>query len=300
MTMWVVDRCMDADRNLGWRVRWVFGHIDELGECIRGWVSDGTGHRLRVVCRIDGAWQAEAVADQFRADVRDAGFGDGYSEFSLRVPEALCDGQERGLEILVPERAGWMLPGCPMRVVLGMPEASVRRVGNDEAAAYAEFWMRHLQNEHDFPPSPEAYAVFADNLRTLIVQPRSAVFAVWIKSRIVGFCGLEAKIAPGYQHVAVLRIALLGPYRGKRLGGRLLEAVLAFAGDAGLRRVELTVNVNNQRARRLYQRFGFQEEGVLRDSYYDGRHYSDELVMARILGGEGLTYRCGINPFKLK
>jgi RimJ/RimL family protein N-acetyltransferase len=46
----------------------------------------------------------------------------------------------------------------------------------------------------------------------------------------------------------------------------------------------LTVVAENARAVRLYEKFGFKVEGVLKDAYFgeDGK-YHDELAMALIL-----------------
>ena len=51
-----------------------------------------------------------------------------------------------------------------------------------------------------------------------------------------------------------------------------------------IRRLDLTVYTDNDRAIALYERFGFAREGTLRaDSYRDGR-YVDVLLMARLRG----------------
>ena len=52
----------------------------------------------------------------------------------------------------------------------------------------------------------------------------------------------------------------------------------------GLRRLELTVFVDNDTAIRLYERSGFVREGVLRAyAFRDGR-FVDVLAMARLRG----------------
>lgn len=260
----------------------MFGNLDEVGSSIRGWIWDGTPARLRVLCRIDSVWEASAEAGEFRPDVRDAGYGDGYSGFTLQVPGQLFDGQEHRLEVLVPEKAGWAFPGYPDVVVLGMPEVRLHRLTRNDAPAHAEFWLRHMQG-FGKAPTPQARTQYQQNLLTLLAQSNSAAFAISANGGIVGACTLEGRAHAGYRHVAVLRIVLLSPYCGKKLGGSLLAASLDHARNLGLRRVELTVNVNNLRARRLYQRFGFREEGVLQDTFFDGQKYHDEIMMALIL-----------------
>lgn len=50
----------------------------------------------------------------------------------------------------------------------------------------------------------------------------------------------------------------------------------------GLVRVELHVNADNDRAVRLYERFGFEKEGRLRANFVREGAYVDSFVMARL------------------
>jgi putative acetyltransferase len=72
-------------------------------------------------------------------------------------------------------------------------------------------------------------------------------------------------------------------YQGHRIGTRLMEALIDAADRwLGMIRVELEVYPDNDRAVRLYDRFGFQVEGRKRlNAWRDGR-YVDSLVMGRL------------------
>lgn len=54
------------------------------------------------------------------------------------------------------------------------------------------------------------------------------------------------------------RLYLLEAYHGQGLGYRLTASLLAFAVAAGYRRVRLTTDVGQMRARRFYEGLGFQ------------------------------------------
>lgn len=76
------------------------------------------------------------------------------------------------------------------------------------------------------------------------------------------------------RHVAEMGIMVASRAQGQGVGAALMAALLDYADNwAQVLRIELTVYADNARAIRLYQRFGFVEEGrmpayALRDGAY--------------------------------
>ncbi|PNE36775.1 GNAT family N-acetyltransferase [Streptomyces noursei] len=93
--------------------------------------------------------------------------------------------------------------------------------------------------------------------------------------RIVGYGGLAAIDGTG----DVQTIATARDQWGSGLGARLLSALLATATDFECHEVLLEVRVDNARAQRLYERFGFEPIGFRRGYYQPGN--VDALVMRR-------------------
>ncbi|MER6050674.1 ribosomal protein S18-alanine N-acetyltransferase [Streptomyces sp. BHT-5-2] len=93
--------------------------------------------------------------------------------------------------------------------------------------------------------------------------------------RIVGYGGLAAIDGTG----DVQTIATAQDHWGTGLGARLLTALLAAATDFECHEVLLEVRVDNARAQRLYERFGFEPIGFRRGYYQPGN--VDALVMRR-------------------
>jgi L-phenylalanine/L-methionine N-acetyltransferase len=78
-------------------------------------------------------------------------------------------------------------------------------------------------------------------------------------------------------------MAVRDDYQGKGVGTALLRELIDAADNwLGLRRIELTVYTDNERAIRLYQRFGFEAEGTHRGYALKAGVYADALVMARL------------------
>lgn len=90
---------------------------------------------------------------------------------------------------------------------------------------------------------------------------------------------------PAHAHVReIVGVAVHPAATGCGAGRAVVEAAVAEAGRRGARKVTLRVLGHNGRARRLYARCGFVEEGVQRAEFLlDGR-WVDDVLMARHLG----------------
>lgn len=80
-------------------------------------------------------------------------------------------------------------------------------------------------------------------------------------------------------------VAIHPDFAGKGLGKRMILEVLEMARKTGFLRVELSTATINERAIRLYEKTGFQKEGVLRRYCHlksEGR-FLDEVLMSCLL-----------------
>lgn len=84
-------------------------------------------------------------------------------------------------------------------------------------------------------------------------------------------------------HTAYLGGLAIDPaYNGKGYGGKMMQAIINQAKQMGVLRIELSVAVNNFRAIRLYEKAGFQKEGLLKKYTHlvKENRYVDEVMMA--------------------
>lgn len=104
-----------------------------------------------------------------------------------------------------------------------------------------------------------------------------------IDGRVVGTLGLHVMPNPRRRHCADLGMAVHDDFQGQGVGSALLAAAIDLADNwLGLHRIELHVYPDNAAGIRLYEKFGFVEEGTARDFAYRNGGFVDALAMARL------------------
>ena len=115
--------------------------------------------------------------------------------------------------------------------------------------------------------------------------------AVLEDGTVIGSAGLQVCTNPRMRHVGTLGMLVHTEFQNQGIGTALMKTVLDLADNwLMLVRVELEVFADNERAIHLYEKLGFEKEGLLRmTTVRDGR-YVDDCKMARIrIPGEALT-----------
>jgi putative acetyltransferase len=115
-------------------------------------------------------------------------------------------------------------------------------------------------------------------------EPGSPNLVAVIDSMIVGNGGLR-RFADRRQHVASLGMGVHDDFTGRGIGSALLGELIEIADNwLNIRRIELTVFTDNAAAIALYRKFGFVDEGVLKDYAFRAGKFADVYTMARIKG----------------
>ena len=106
-----------------------------------------------------------------------------------------------------------------------------------------------------------------------------------VAGKVIGTAGLT-RLEGRRSHVGTIGMAVHDAYAGQGAGSALMAALLDIADNwLGLTRVELTVYADNARAIGLYERFGFEREGLHRDFALRNGALVDALAMARLRRG---------------
>lgn len=115
-------------------------------------------------------------------------------------------------------------------------------------------------------------ALYGTNLAHLIVADET--------DQAVGFIILAGLESP-HQSIEFMRLVITD--KGKGYGTEAVQQVQRFAFTRlNAHRLWLEVKDHNHRARHIYQKHGFREEGTLRDCLKQGDHFESLVVMSML------------------
>jgi RimJ/RimL family protein N-acetyltransferase len=115
-------------------------------------------------------------------------------------------------------------------------------------------------------------------------HPDAAVFVADDDGRVVGRLSVARDIHPASPHVADLGLMVAAGHRRRGIGRALLEQAVTWARESAVSKLELHVFPWNEPAIKLYEAFGFEQEGVRRGHYVRDGELVDAILMAYRIG----------------
>jgi putative acetyltransferase len=162
---------------------------------------------------------------------------------------------------------------------------TVRRAEPNDADQLVRLAAAVGREPGDWLLTTETWRTAADERRYLKAVRRHSDAAVFVavddgRDAIVGRLSLARDPHPASAHVADLGLMVAAAYRRRGIGRSLLATAVEWAEAAEIRKLELHVFPWNKPAIRLYERFGFEREGVRRGHYSRDGADVDALLMA--------------------
>lgn len=124
----------------------------------------------------------------------------------------------------------------------------------------------------------------AERWEELLVDPKVAVRLAEDEGEAVGYCRIAPAAlpyAPETGAVELSQLYLLDAWKGGGLADVLMDWALFTARRMGASELYLSVFTDNARARRFYERHGFEEVGPYK--FMVGNHADDDIIMKRVL-----------------
>lgn len=119
-------------------------------------------------------------------------------------------------------------------------------------------------------------------------SPPAAHLVAELDGWLAGYLRLKpaTPLAENAHVLAVMGLAVAPEARRRGVGAALLAAAEEHARARGAHKLSLRVLSTNESALRLYERLGFEREGVLRAEFRIGGRYVDDVLMAKHLGDQ--------------
>ena len=95
------------------------------------------------------------------------------------------------------------------------------------------------------------------------------------ENKIVGICSIEGINKIRIKHRVDMAITVLKNYWGNKIGEKLIDYAIDYCKSNSIKKIELTVRIDNERALKLYKKFGFEIEGEIKNFIYlNGNYYN--------------------------
>ncbi|MCL2008845.1 MAG: GNAT family N-acetyltransferase [Treponema sp.] len=125
--------------------------------------------------------------------------------------------------------------------------------------------------------------LFCSETRDFIKRPNCNIFLAVDNGMPIGYLQAIGRSARRVRHIVSINIAILQDYTGKGIGAELFKAAEDWARKKDIKRLELSVMLNNAPAIKLYSRLGYVREGLKRGSMFVDGKYIDEYYMCKWL-----------------
>ncbi|WP_144555760.1 GNAT family N-acetyltransferase [Bacillus sp. X1(2014)] len=106
---------------------------------------------------------------------------------------------------------------------------------------------------------------------------------VEVNDRIVGFSRCEGSKLKRFAHKVEFGVCILKEFWGYAIGRNLLQESIQWADSNGIKKISLAVLETNDKAIMLYEKLGFEVEGILKkDKILSDGNYYNTILMGRL------------------
>ncbi|HVM23243.1 MAG TPA: GNAT family N-acetyltransferase [Sphingomicrobium sp.] len=123
----------------------------------------------------------------------------------------------------------------------------------------------------------------AERFRAEIEDPDHAFWLAWA-DELAGYVKLgppQLPVETPPHTIELCQLYVLKPWHGRGVATQLMQWAMTYAAERGARHIQLSVYVDNHRARRFYERYGFQAVG--RYDFMVGSHADEDVVLRHVV-----------------
>ena len=144
--------------------------------------------------------------------------------------------------------------------------------------------LYQLDQETDYMLyEPDERNTTLEDIEDRIEQSNKTTWIAIENNYVVGFMSVKRGPLRRNKHKAYIVTGILDKYHGKGIGSQFLDTLDSWAVEEELKRLELTVMRHNEKAIALYEKCGYEMEGVKINSLFVRGEFIDELYMVKML-----------------
>ncbi|RSD26188.1 GNAT family N-acetyltransferase [Mesobacillus subterraneus] len=161
---------------------------------------------------------------------------------------------------------------------------TIRSAVERDASALSELRLKIDGETENLDREPGEAFIDSQGFETLIKadseSSRNLFLVVETEGTLAGFSRCQGTELKRLRHRVEFGIGVLKEYWGFGMGKNLLLESISWADANGIRKISLQVLESNENAKKLYEKLGFEVEGVLRKDKFlsDGNYYNTVLM----------------------
>jgi RimJ/RimL family protein N-acetyltransferase len=163
----------------------------------------------------------------------------------------------------------------------------VRQIKTEDAEKYMKLYSK-LDEETIFrlyEPGERKISISEQitEIKNMINNDNSTIIVAEDGEEVVGYLSAFGRSQNRVKHIVTIGIAILQSHVGMGIGTMLFKELEVWAKKHNKHRLELTVMENNPSAFALYQKIGFEVEGVKKNSLFINGEYINDIYMSKLI-----------------
>lgn len=161
----------------------------------------------------------------------------------------------------------------------------IREIKMEDADNYLHMLL-NLDNETKFMMfEPGERSTDINDIKNIIkesINGNNLILVAIENENIIGFLSLERGVPKRIKHTGYIVVGIRSNFRGIGIGSKLFSKLDEWVMENNITRLELSVICSNTVAKHLYEKNGFEVEGIRKNSMIIDGKYVDEFNMAKI------------------
>jgi ribosomal protein S18 acetylase RimI-like enzyme len=163
----------------------------------------------------------------------------------------------------------------------------LRPLVENDASILLEYFKKVTIESKNLLREPSEFTMTLEDEKVFLKKNNASeheyIAGAFIKNILVGTAGFHGSGLQRIRHRSSIGISVLQAYQSYGIGSLLMKHIIDVAKKYDKQILELDVRADNERAIRLYKKYGFKEIGIRSNGFYVDDRYIDLLLMDKTL-----------------